>query len=319
MKIKYLTAIILIFLSLYAGAISIGPYPGLSKLIDKADAIVVLRIDRHLSDFGSPTLLSTHECFVYQTLKGDIPEGSRIKLRLMHTQPGFVAPFSLLSTHLIFLYKTTHEDEQTDYRSLQIEGANIPLSSNGHEKEPEGNTIEEKVKNLIRDAIKYQAEEHLKRRTFLMFMINELESLEQPPEGQNIRFSGYDVIPLPMEKTSEMFEVFRLDTDVDLNLVYQALIALNITLRAEAAKYLGTNGDETSIPHLLDALSDESSHGGSNPQPAGMSTTRYWANDSLKKLTGQDFGFIWDDPFVERNKAIKKWQAWYLKTLKTTN
>jgi hypothetical protein len=44
---------------------------------------------------------------------------------------------------------------------------------------------------------------------------------------------------------------------------------------------------------------------------AGMVTTRYWANDSRKKLTGRDFGFIWNDPKQKRDKAVKRWCKWY--------
>jgi len=43
----------------------------------------------------------------------------------------------------------------------------------------------------------------------------------------------------------------------------------------------------------------------------GMHTTRYWANDSLKKLTGLDVGFVWNDPIEKRNEAIQKWKSWW--------
>ena len=71
-----------------------GPPPELKKLIAMADAIVVLRIDRHLSDFNSPTFYSTHECYIYQTFKGDIPKNSRINLRLMNTEGSFATPYA---------------------------------------------------------------------------------------------------------------------------------------------------------------------------------------------------------------------------------
>lgn len=60
-------AVLLINAAVIARAVPIGHYPGLKKLIDTADAIVGLRIDRHLSDFDSATFYSTHECFIYQT------------------------------------------------------------------------------------------------------------------------------------------------------------------------------------------------------------------------------------------------------------
>ncbi len=47
-----------------AHGIPIGFFPGLDELIERSDAIVILRVDRHLTDFGSPTLYSTHDCYI---------------------------------------------------------------------------------------------------------------------------------------------------------------------------------------------------------------------------------------------------------------
>jgi len=58
-------------------------------------------------------------------------------------------------------------------------------------------------------------------------------------------------------------------------------------------------------------------HVGANYPEAGMATTRYWANESLKKLTEQDFGFIWNDPKEKRNQAIQQWINWYQNGSKT--
>jgi len=154
-----------------ARAVPIGHCPGLKKLIDTADAIVVLRIDRHLSDFYDPTFYSSHECYVYQTLKGGIPKNARINLRLMNTEASFATPYAHGSTHLMFLMKKAREDEPTEYRTLTFKGAQMLLSPLGHEKAPEGKTVEDKVKKLIKDAIDYQAKEHDKRQTFLKSLL----------------------------------------------------------------------------------------------------------------------------------------------------
>ena len=170
--IAVLTSLVLL-VPLISSAVLIGHYPGLKKLIDSADAIVILRIDRHLSGFGSPTFYSTHECFIYQTIKGDIPKNKRIKLQLMNTEGSFTTPYAWGSTHLMFLMKKAAEDEPTEYRTLTVNGAQILLSPLGHEKAPEGKTTEEKVKNLIKGAILYQAKEHEKKQKFLKAMIGE--------------------------------------------------------------------------------------------------------------------------------------------------
>ncbi len=181
MKRTWFISVVLLVLAvtLVAYAVPIGgPPPRVAKLIDMADAIVILRIDRHLSGFGSATFYSTHECFIYQTIKGDIPKNTRIKLRLMNTEGSFATPYAWGSTHLMFLMKKATEDEPTEYRTVTVNGAQILLSPLGHEKSPEGKTIEEKVKNLIKDAILYQAKEHEKKQKFLKAMIGEPEVAE---------------------------------------------------------------------------------------------------------------------------------------------
>lgn len=121
------------------------------------------------------------------------------------------------------------------------------------------------------------------------------------------------VDPLPEADVGALFEQIQKGERIDLPKLYQALKGPQTTLRAYAAGDLGKYGDETSIPHLIDALSDESMHvGASYPKP-GMNTTRYWANESLKILAKEDFGFVWDDPMEKRNEAISRWREWYLK------
>jgi len=180
MKNRCFAAIILlaVFAPLTANSVPIGHCPGLKKLIDSADAIVVLRIDSHLSDFGGPTFYSTHECYIYQTIKGDIPKNARINLQLMNTEGSFATPYAQGSTHLMFLMKKATENEPTEYRTLTFKGAQILLSPLGQEKPPQGTTIEERVENVIKDAIAYQAEEHHKKERFLKGMLGRQEAAE---------------------------------------------------------------------------------------------------------------------------------------------
>jgi hypothetical protein len=117
--------------------------------------------------------------------------------------------------------------------------------------------------------------------------------------------------PLPQELIPVLFEKIEKNEKIEINLLHQALNGPQTALRADAARILGEQGNETSIPYLIDALSDESMHVGAKYPEAGMVTTRYWANESLKKLTKEDFGFIWNDP--ERIHAIIKWRKWYIK------
>ena len=169
---------LLLLAPLMTRAVPIGYYPGLKKLIETADAIVILRIDRHLSDFNSPTLYSLHQCYIYQTLKGDIPKDARIELRLMNTEGSLVSPYAHGSAHLMFLMKKAAEDEPTEYRTLTFKGAQIALSPLGHEKAPPGETIEQKIRNVIQGAIAYEAEQYAKKKRFLKGMVGQEEAVK---------------------------------------------------------------------------------------------------------------------------------------------
>ena len=154
-----------------AHAVPIGFFPGLDELIERADAIVILRVDRHVTDFGSPTLYSTHDCYIYQTLKGDIPTNKTIRLQLMDTRTSFVTPYAIHSTHLMFLTNKRTGDEPTDYRTIEIRGANIRLTPFGHEKMPAGKTTKDQIRSLLKRTVEYNEKQHDKERAFLEHMI----------------------------------------------------------------------------------------------------------------------------------------------------
>ncbi|MHC4460986.1 MAG: hypothetical protein ACYS6W_10905 [Planctomycetota bacterium] len=176
-----ISSLALLISSVPGHAVVIGYYPGLEKLIEQADAIVILRIDRHLTGFGSPTFYSTHECYIYQTLKGDIKKNTRINLQLMDTEAGFATPYAWGSTHLMFLMKKATDDEPTEYRTTTSKGAQIRLSPLGHEKPPKGRTIREKIKNLIKDTLAYWKKEHEKNQKFLKTMLGK-QGMAEPAE-----------------------------------------------------------------------------------------------------------------------------------------
>lgn len=117
--------------------------------------------------------------------------------------------------------------------------------------------------------------------------------------------------PLSGDEASALFERFDRREKVEKDTLHRALVSCQSTLRVYAAKALGENGDITSLPYLIDALSDETLMIGALVAEPGMATVRYWADVSLKKLTGKDFGYKWDDLFAKRHEAVKKWASWY--------
>lgn len=143
-------------------------FPGLGKLIQKADAIVILRIEQNLKpDHAIVSSYSTYDCYVYQTLKGEIPANDRIRMGLMDTRSAFVSPLSDGSTHLMFLTKKRAPNEPTDYRTIEYQGANVLLSPFGHENMPAGKTTAERIRSLLKSSIEYNKTQHQQEEDFL--------------------------------------------------------------------------------------------------------------------------------------------------------
>jgi hypothetical protein len=119
--------------------------------------------------------------------------------------------------------------------------------------------------------------------------------------------------PLDQKLVGILFERIERHEKIEFELLCQALSGPQTTLRAHAATLLGKSGDKRAIPFLIDALSDESTHVGASYADPGDATTRHRANKALKKLTGQDFGFVWNDPKETRQASIDKWIERYRK------
>jgi hypothetical protein len=57
--------------------------------------------------------------------------------------------------------------------------------------------------------------------------------------------------------------------------------------------------DRSALPVLIKALDSD--------DPA----IRFYANDGLQKLTGQDFGFVYYEDEQVRRPAVARWRAWF--------
>ncbi len=168
-----LLALSLLLCSGAAQAVMIGFFPGMDELIEKADAIVILRVDRQVTPYDSMNQIGTYDCLILQTLKGEIPAGKNVQLELMDTRHFNFTPYEKYSTHLIFLSKG---------RSLSVMGANIRLSPLGHEKMPAGETTKERISSLLQSTITYNQQQLAKEQEFLKLMIKgdpDTESLKR--------------------------------------------------------------------------------------------------------------------------------------------
>ena len=168
-KCIVIAVVAVMLVSALAYAVEISFFPGLDELINKADAIVILRVHRHVTDVSSATLHSTHDCYIYHTLKGDIPANKTIRLQLMDTRISFVRPYAINSAHLMFLTKKRTPDEPADYRTIEIRGANIRLSPFGQRK-PGGKTTKDQIKSLLKRTVEYNKQQHDKEQAFLKQM-----------------------------------------------------------------------------------------------------------------------------------------------------
>jgi hypothetical protein len=152
-------------------AVLIGNFPGLERLVEAADAIVVVRIDDHLVPIPDDTLYSSHRCFVVHSLKGSIEPGSRLSLKLMVPGMVFESPFSVYSTHLVFLRRSEASDT-VDYRVLQVQGSCLRVSPVADTKKLKGKSVYEQIRALIAESIAFW-DEHRRREVALQIRVTQ--------------------------------------------------------------------------------------------------------------------------------------------------
>jgi hypothetical protein len=158
-----------------AQAVMIAPFPGLPKMIEEAYAIAIIRVDEHLKASPGSDLRTTHRCYVYQSLKGNLPKSERVVLSLIDTRTSFVSPFSIGSTHLAFL-STNQIGGESTFRNMQYEGSILRLSPFGHESEPDGWDLERKIKILLERSIAYRDREQQREKELFLAAITGMSS-----------------------------------------------------------------------------------------------------------------------------------------------
>lgn len=114
--------------------------------------------------------------------------------------------------------------------------------------------------------------------------------------------------PLARQEENQFFVHVFQGRRFEVAQLYQALYSSLPETRAVAARELGKLGDASSVPRLIDALSDPS---GDDSSIMNGLNVRYQANESLYNLTGKDFGFVWNDSIEKRNEAIVRWRDWF--------
>lgn len=136
-------------------AVIVTEFPGLDRMIERSDVVVVIRIEPFpIATNGNVFLAESdhwrlYECSVMRVLKGTIPEKRNLKLRMCGAITDWPHSFTVGTTYIVFLNKESSNG--SDYRAPAIHGAVMRASPFNHEKEPKGNTVLEKVAHVIRE------------------------------------------------------------------------------------------------------------------------------------------------------------------------
>jgi len=72
-----------------------------------------------------------------------------------------------------------------------------------------------------------------------------------------------------------------------------------------AMRQAGNNHDQSAVPALVDALGSDDA------------AVRFYAISALEQITGQQLGYVYYAPKLERNAAIDRWKAWLAKNSAT--
>ncbi|HEX8463610.1 MAG TPA: hypothetical protein VF627_03245 [Abditibacterium sp.] len=141
----FLCAVTLGALAWPSQALTIGYYPGLDALIKEADIIAIIRVESSTLTI-EPNGWIRPNCYVYQTLKGDLKAQTNLPLSLngaVSVNSSFSGDaFAPMTTHLVFLDAS---------RSIICrEGSDVPLSPLGNETKPAGKTLKAQIQTLIR-------------------------------------------------------------------------------------------------------------------------------------------------------------------------
>lgn len=72
----------------------------------------------------------------------------------------------------------------------------------------------------------------------------------------------------------------------------------NPQVKILAMKQAAERMDRTKLPLLIDQLDNDDA------------AVRFYAIESLRRITGEQFGYNYYDPMVQRSAAIERWKQW---------
>lgn len=146
----------------------IGGFPGIDGFVETADAVVVATILRHIPSPGIRIndFSEFYECYINQTLKGDLQPRSKAVLRLENFSSEFSNPLGLYTVAILFLSKHGKDKHGSEYSSPHVEGATIVISPD-YGTVSQAGTPKARIKALIRQYRQYRAKQIRGEEKFL--------------------------------------------------------------------------------------------------------------------------------------------------------
>lgn len=232
--------LVIICSSSTASAIVIGHFPGWKKLIQEADAIVILRVDDAKSNSGIEPYYNA-SCYVLESLKGDLQPNTRVTLELIATSRIY---FNIVATQLAFLRKKQNSNGEVGYSSLGFEGGLVELAPYGYPQKLIGDSIEDRIKKVLASAIAHFEQEHTNRVSWLNKLLtheSEVLNIQQMTPGSSVDVSLAETVSVTED--SEVSVVFNL-TDTMMIAPVGATMAIKKG-RLYAQALVGKTSDNT--------------------------------------------------------------------------
>jgi hypothetical protein len=165
----------LLWFAAKASAVVVGPFPGLDKMIERSDLVVVVRVERvenqmmsdHWGVYGSR---------VIRVLKGQAPEKGYAKLQMCGAITDWPYSFATGTEYIVFMNKTSING--AEYLAPAIYGAVMRASP--FSQEPKGDTVQEKVAHVIREGRDFCKALHDSEQRTFRTMLGEPPALPVP-------------------------------------------------------------------------------------------------------------------------------------------
>jgi hypothetical protein len=179
MKKMGLVVFVLLMLVAKSHAIIVHGFPGLDKLIEMSDTVMIVHIDRH-DAAAEVDGWGRYECSVLLMLKGAPPAKDRVALWLN----GGAAPgrgnFQTETVQLVFLRKESTYG--ADYRAPAVRGAVMRASPSSHQRQPKGDTVRERIEHVIREGRDFCKELYDKELKLFSAALGEVPAVTPPPK-----------------------------------------------------------------------------------------------------------------------------------------